>query len=524
MRGTKAWKQFWKQTGGVFVLTALALPFFLACIGFALDAGNLYIHRSRLQNAADAAALAGGREFANEGETVAAHPHADTEARSYTNLDMATLGGGTLTDERYKAQQVDDDTILYGVRLTETVPLYFMRIFGMEDTPVVADAAVAIGLVGSNGGDGHVRDLFIFRRNFHAVNTIDNPDNFNIKGQLSNCVTFNGTIAFTDGSGNNVDNGLGYNYDYLQYSTQTPNLHNFFTKEARDEGLSVNDAIRGGAKYAHTEKYEDYDMAELGIETGKTLGAMDSQGRVMDSAAIAEMTKKQVGEDPGPANWSSINWNINWGDAAAVKALQDQQAALNKQQQEHENYQQKYQTAFNQNYNSIYNGKKDMHSSDLAQNVAWRAPLSNGDGNASITIDGTIPGDASDPVYVYLDESIYQVNFNVYASNERPLVVVYQGTGKLQMNMSSGATFSGIVYAPNVNEGEGLLINANGGTYEGTIIANAINLQGGKGTFIYKDFGVDVGGSKNGNSSGGTKTVSGSSTVRLAPTDGMDWT
>lgn len=480
MRGTKAWKQFWKQRGGVFVLTALALPFFLACIGFALDAGNLYIHRSRLQNAADAAALAGGREFANQQETVASHPNADTEAQSYTNLDMATLGGGALTDQRYKAHQVDEDTILYGVRLTETVPLYFMRIFGMEDTPVVADAAVAIGLVGSSGGEGYARDLFIFKRNFHAVNTIDNPDNFNIPGQLKNCVTFNGNIAFTDGSGNNADNGLGYNYDYLQYSTQARNLEYFFTKEARDANMSVNAAINAGQEYAHQRIFEDYDIAELGALTKERLNLPDYVSDV---------------------NWGAIDWSkpVDWN-------------AINAQQQAAASY----------SNSSAFNGKKDMRSSDLYHDVAWTAH--NGDGNVSVTIDGTVSGDENEPVYVYLDESIYQVNFNVYASNGRPVVVVYQGTGKLQMNMSSGATFSGIVYAPNVNEGEGLLINANGGTFEGTIIANAINLQGGKGTFIYKDFGVDVGGSKNGNSSGGTKTVSGSSTVRLAPTDGMDWT
>ncbi|MBQ8699168.1 MAG: pilus assembly protein, partial [Schwartzia sp.] len=59
MMGTKALKKHWKQKGGVFVLTALALPFFLACVGLAVDVGNLYIHKSRLQNATDAAALKG---------------------------------------------------------------------------------------------------------------------------------------------------------------------------------------------------------------------------------------------------------------------------------------------------------------------------------------------------------------------------------------------------------------------------------------------------------------------------------
>ncbi len=467
----KAFQKCWKQTGSVIVLTALALPFFLACVGLAIDVGNLYIHKSRLQNAADAAALAGGREFANQQETVAVHPQADTKARSYTNLDMATLGGGTLTDQRYKAQQVNDDTILYGVQLTENVPLYFMCVFGMTDTPVVADAAVAIGMVSSGSGNG--RDLFIFQRNLHGVNSIENPDNFNIQGQIT--TTFDGTIAFTDGSGD--DHKGTYHYDYLQYSTQTNNLNYFFTEKARNERLSVNQAIAKGGDYAHQEIYEQYNMDELGEATRSRLHLPDYVEGV---------------------DWSAIDWSkpVDWN-------------VINKQQQDANNY----------SNSSLFNGKKDMQSSDLYHDVAWTAK--NGDGNVSITINSAMPGGAdADPVYVYLDKNISQVNFNVNASNERPLILIYEGTGKLQMNMSNGNTFRGVVYAPRVNESEGLLINANGGTFSGTIISNAINLQGGKGTYRYEDFGV--GGGSGG--SGGTKIVSSSSTVRLALTDGMDWT
>lgn len=472
MRGTKAWKQFWKQRGGVFVLTALALPFFLACVGLAIDVGNLYIHKSRLQNAADAAALAGGREFANEGETVAAHPHADTEARSYTNLDMATLGGGTLTDERYKAQQVDDDTILYGVRLTETVPLYFMRIFGMEDTPVVADAAVAIGLVGSSGGEGH--DLFIFRHKLKIVNSIDSPDNFNLPGKIR--VTFDGNIAFTDGSGNNKDNANNYHYDDLEYSTQTRKLEYFFTEKARQEGISVQKAIddyknnNKSTEYAHPRIFENYDMEELGSLTRTRLNLPDEVSPVTD--------------------WS------DWRKAQAQ------------------------QNAYEQ-YLSNFSTEKRYYSKDFSNDVAIHANKYEGNnGSADIFIDSAISGDINTPVYVYLDPSLSTINVQITASNERPVILCYTGTGRLHINGSNGATFRGIIYAPNVPDYDYCLINNNGFTYEGTIIANYLDIQGGQGTYRYKNFGVNGG---NGGS-GGTKTVSGSSTVRLAPTDGMDWT
>ena len=151
-----------------------------------------------------------------------------------------------------------------------------------------------------------------------------------------------------------------------------------------------------------------------------------------------------------------------------------------------------------------------------------------GEGIESVTINGAISGNTNDPVYCYLDESISQVNFNVNASNDRPLILVYMGNGKLQMNMSNGNTFRGIVYAPNVKEDEGVLINANGGTFSGSIIANAINLQGGKRTFRYEDFlssqglsGTTGSGSSSGSGSG--KVFSSSKINLIGSPEGVSW-
>ena len=54
-----------EERGAIFVLTALMLPVIFGFMGIAYDVGNVYVHKSRLQNVADAAALAGpGSEHA----------------------------------------------------------------------------------------------------------------------------------------------------------------------------------------------------------------------------------------------------------------------------------------------------------------------------------------------------------------------------------------------------------------------------------------------------------------------------
>ena len=456
----------WHQRGAIIVFTALLLPLLMACTGLAVDLGNLYVHKARLQNAADAAALAGAREFAVKGETVDAHPQADEEASLYVDTDAQNRNlANAITGRLYRAKEVED-AIYYRVDLTENVPLYFLRFFGLMDSDVSAASVAAVGMVEESGGgdgSGSGSDLFIFRHMMKIVNAIDSPDNFDTKGQIR--VTFDGDIAFTDGTGKNADNASKYSYDDLEYSTQTRKLQYFLTEKARQEGLSVNEAIAKGDDYARPRVFANYDMDAMG------------------TMALSLFGLEQ--------NMSKPAWD------------QDQ-------------------TAYNEYY-SHFKAQKDISSGDLSSNLAVIANKDNGDGNINVSINSAISGDTSDPVYLYIDPSCYMINVNITASNERPLVICYTGTGKLHINGSSGATFSGVVYAPNVPNYDSFLVNNNGFTYEGTIISNYLDIQGGQGTYRYKDFGVVNSGGGSGTGSSGKKAVKATSKVNLVSSGGISW-
>ncbi|MBE8955450.1 MAG: pilus assembly protein [Quinella sp. 2Q5] len=55
-----------RRRGQVLVLYALLIPLLIMCLGVGLDLGWYYLKVSRLQNAADAAALAGARALAKK--------------------------------------------------------------------------------------------------------------------------------------------------------------------------------------------------------------------------------------------------------------------------------------------------------------------------------------------------------------------------------------------------------------------------------------------------------------------------
>ena len=109
------------QQGAILVLTAFLLPFIILFTGFAVDAGNAYVHHSKLQNAVDAAALAGG------------HKYAENESLNDTKIivnDYMKLNQGkdtyTIDDITPNKSQEDNSVITdITVDVSEKVPIIF---------------------------------------------------------------------------------------------------------------------------------------------------------------------------------------------------------------------------------------------------------------------------------------------------------------------------------------------------------------------------------------------------------------
>ena len=146
-----------EERGSILVLTAVLLPLMLGMLGFAYDVGNLYMHKSRLQNVADAAALAGARAFIdsqskkegpkdaldtttstdkselytlNGGSKNRGEPHADadTAADNYIYKNMVNLGNSVKSDKYSHYALESSGKAYYRIGLSEEVPLYFLPI------------------------------------------------------------------------------------------------------------------------------------------------------------------------------------------------------------------------------------------------------------------------------------------------------------------------------------------------------------------------------------------------------------
>lgn len=163
-----------RQKGQILVFTAVLLPLLIAACGFTVDFGNMYMHKSRLQNAADAAAIAGGYAFRDNKENIDKHPKANNASEESVKSNLTNSDD---IDQLYQARIADDGNTYYRVLLTEEVPVYFLRLFNVGDTVNVSADAVAS--ISYSGGSGGIFDnLFSFGSGgFHTVNSTQNDDN-----------------------------------------------------------------------------------------------------------------------------------------------------------------------------------------------------------------------------------------------------------------------------------------------------------------------------------------------------------
>lgn len=175
----------WEERGDILVLTALLLPIMFGCLGIAYDLGNIYIHKARLQNVTDAAALAGGRAYLQSqlktGESVhkdtydsytngnvtdeeyviggsktrsGYHPDADKAADDYIYKNIVNLGEKVYSDKfshyalpglkKNGEDYINAEKIFYRIGLYEIVPLHFLPVITKKKFETVRAGSVVV--------------------------------------------------------------------------------------------------------------------------------------------------------------------------------------------------------------------------------------------------------------------------------------------------------------------------------------------------------------------------------------------
>lgn len=241
-----------RQKGQILVFTAVLLPLLIAACGFTVDFGNMYMHKSRLQNAADAAAIAGGYAFRDNKENIDEHPKADNASEESAKSNLSNFKGiGQLRQARVDKAGV----IYYRVELSESVPVYFLRLFGVGDSTTVSADSIA-SIVNLGGGKNNIfQNLFSFGSDgFKSTNANQNPDDPGVS-LIGNSSFYQGDIRGIGPDAKMPISGIDYTHELLTFASRDAFL--------ADRKLTVRQALdidkKNGTHEYYTTPSQDYE-------------------------------------------------------------------------------------------------------------------------------------------------------------------------------------------------------------------------------------------------------------------------
>jgi Putative Flp pilus-assembly TadE/G-like len=124
-----------KERGSILATVVVTLGALIAISGLAIDLANLYVARSEVQKAADAAALAGATAFVTSGYTsggtdeTTATAQATAQATQFLNSNSVAVGTGGIAVNFAGSGGLANPQITVPVQ--RTVPLFFLAALGL---------------------------------------------------------------------------------------------------------------------------------------------------------------------------------------------------------------------------------------------------------------------------------------------------------------------------------------------------------------------------------------------------------
>ena len=170
------------QRGAFLILVAFLLPLIMAMLGFVIDFGNVYWHKSVLQNCADASALGGakvgaGKQFNHKAADEKVAELHDKNKRYASEIKKYQKHNG-----RYCDSKSNSKVHYYVVTMTEKVPMYFLRYFGFKEMEIEASCIVRIP--GCGGSFPLFDNLITYSKKLYITPSYTNDAKKTFKGNI----------------------------------------------------------------------------------------------------------------------------------------------------------------------------------------------------------------------------------------------------------------------------------------------------------------------------------------------------
>ena len=476
---------FKNQKGVFLVFTAVLLPIIFACAGLAMDLGNAFAHKSKLQNAADAAALAGAHVYYTDINSV--RPNAE----AYQKINYPYNAGKINNIEVWGLNGDVSKGALLTVCASDEVETTFMKLFGYNIVPISVKATCKVTPKPPNGG---VFDYAFIGGNNAKLdkNQTWNTDNLAMKFDVENTrikgkVHSNGSIFISDNVNDYSERYVLIDQGCFSTSVATDdelwaNRRNNVNQDEHDKGTPRDPAILhqydlkiGPNSYRYFKRmgYDDNGQTKWGID----VVAPGSQ-------MLPQATEKEM--------------NISMAENNPMTSYIYQFVETKKKEKEKETLS-----------SDVYVNTDGNYSAPDSLYTGWDKGFNDWRPYKVIIVDGNI-----------------SISKNHIDKKNFPMVLISLH-GNIQITeLGIDDGFKALLYAPNGNVTYNIQDSSpNAKHFEGSIVAKRIFANSKGMTYTWNDFGFDSDGvhsSGSGGSSGGSGSstgTSGTESVVLYPED-----
>ena len=474
---------FKNQKGVFLVFTAVLLPIIFACAGLAMDLGNAFAHKSKLQNAADAAVLVYGTLYNTDKES------AKEQAIKYMDANMQGISY-KIKEPLLIRKDEKKNVMRASLYVEKEVPTTFMRIVGINTVNVKVEATCNIPQQIRGGGAGVFKYSFIgaagpndgksalwFQNEGHKI-----EGDIHANGKVSvawittdndekRCVLIDSKYGkFTTGIKNDLDlwstqevNQYQVNAEPMKHINDIPFPGNVADPKATIKNTTTVPAWQepyNNNKFYHLLNFGYIDDTEL----GKTAYGRD----VLASECY----------DPSIGNQGNLDISLKEGSTETGEIYK-----------------------FIESYKAKYDPWKDP---------AWDYKpdewVTVGSGRG---FDDYYEGHRYSVIIADGDISLYPKNIDWDA--DHLTVISLHGNVNIAWNGDEHNTLKALIYAPNGDINYG----GNNKTFEGSMVAQHITSTASGATYRWNDFGFGGSGSGSGSTGGGSSGVTSNEKIKL---------
>ncbi len=428
-----------REKGAMITLTAILLPVIIGFAGLAFDAGNLYVNKAKLQDTADAAALAGGRAYVNslgtggsvtltQAQLNAKKPVLIAAANEYIAKnnplykEKLDAGQGN-TKKSYamgketKTEDSNKSTEYFRVTLTETVPVYLLPVLGIQN---IADVSV------------------------YATVKISDTEVTTVKAEPDPYDDDHDPLIIAGRSFINEHKG-----------SNTYNFKAYVTDQEHGQTIQTDRYMGDDGQYHY---YLPSSDGRTEIDQSKSYN-MDTFGQEM----LGLFKQKQT------------DW-VN------------KQTALNPNFKSDDTYYMTYRGDSTINIDDVSKNPGNYGLNPEEHSYLYISKSDSGLGSIHIKLDGPLytGGKITEntPYYIFVNSDVDIGNFHFQADCNRPIVFCYTGESDIKYHFHSDV--KGILYTPHSKDAW-IQIN-NNKNFCGTIISDYVRIQANKNTtFEYSD-------------------------------------